>query len=155
MLLSPQNRLAVQRDLEKTRDVHDTIDVILVTTVACSVCGHDTFTNSSRIIPCSTCNDTGWIATKVRHTIKGRVELLELPELVPFKGIPPGVESGDALIFVSIRDYDLLNTCYKSEYGYIIAKGRNFKPMAVDQEGLGRVDEYRVIAKKHKPTFTV
>jgi hypothetical protein len=152
-LIPPTTRAVLDSDLSKVGQAHETVYTFLVSVTDCPTCGYDEFTDSSRTLPCTVCNDTGKIASITRCDVYARVNVIDLVQLDPYKSIPPGVESGDALVFFSSRDYDLFNELYNSEHGYIQALGQTFKVTGINEEGFGKTYEYMAICKKFKPTF--
>jgi hypothetical protein len=153
MLLPPSSRLAVKKVLEMTRLAYEAIVLVNVDTTDCTTCGYDRFTDSGLDPVCPTCRGLGRIATFVIHELYARWNVIELPSVNPFEGIPPGVESGDYLVWVSKRDYDLALLAQDEAYSYVEISGQTFKFQGVSPEGIGHSDEYRFIAKKYKPVF--
>jgi len=149
MILHPFTRLVVGDNLGQFRRSYQKI---MVVTVSVTESGYDAFTDSALGIPDST-NGTGLIPSFSLSWVPARWTVVDLPALNPYQGIPPGVESGDYLIWVGRRDYPMMQVCQDEAYSYIEINGLTFKLQGNSPDGLGQSHEYRFIARKYKPVF--
>lgn len=152
MLLPPSTRSAIQDTLKLTRQIYSAINLVLVEPVACTTCGYEPFTDGAKAIPCPVCGGTGEIPTYVIQRIKARWTFVQLSALDPYRGIPPGVESGDLLIWVSPRDEPAVLQAYRTKDSYLEIEGNTFTIGGYNPDGVGNPDEYCFIGKKRKPT---
>jgi len=151
MLLPPALRMAIGDDLAGARQMYYDIKAILVNVTACPVCGHDEFTDGPRVTPCATCGGTGEIPSFVVHQLKARWTVVQLAALYPYRGIVPGVESGDLIIWVGPRDKATMLQIYRTKNSYLDMEGNTFAISGFNPDGVGNPDEYAFIANKYKP----
>lgn len=151
MMMPSVLRQAIQKDLRMTRQMYYPINIILVTTTACTACGYDAFTDGARTIPCATCGGTGEIPTYTVQQVKARWSFVQLSAFDPYKGIAPGVESGDLLVWVGTDDKSAMLQAYHTHNSYLDVDGNIFAIFGFNPDGVGNPDEYCFVAKKHKP----
>ena len=155
-LITPAMRLSMQSTLEAVRQAFETIEFITPVLTNCTTCGgREPFTDASYSVPCATCNGTGQVASSyLRQSIKAHFGVVDVPALDPYHGIPAGAESGDYLVWVGQRDYDMAVASFNTEHSYINIRGLTFRIKSLTGEGVGNQDEYRLICTKYKPVYS-
>jgi len=147
-------RIKVRDTLGGVRNSQVTVQMVEPQLVNCTVCQRDEFTNSSSSIPCATCGGTGKTVSNYKRTwFRASAAVVEITQLDIFKGLPPGVESGDYLVWVSDKDLDTVEQAFKDQNAYLLIHGETFRIYGYSADGIGYADEYRLIAKKFKPTY--
>lgn len=140
------------RILDDLGDFRKAFEKVMIVTVTVAQSGYEPFTDSALGIPDAT-NGTGLIPTFSISYVNARWNVIDLPAINPFEGIPPGVESGDYLVWIGKRDYGMMKACQDSAYSYIEIDKQTFRLQGVSPDGIGLNNEYRFIARKHKPVF--
>ena len=149
MMLSPSNLLVIRDNLAQFRRSYRPFCIVTVNTTES---GYESFTDGALNVVDST-NGTGLVPSFIVSNIYGRWNVVELPALNPYHGIPPGVESGDYLIWVGQADSAAMQACQEQAYSYVEIEGQTFKLQGSSPDGFGAILEYRFIARKHKPVF--
>ena len=150
MILPPVTRMVVGDNLGQFRGSYQKIVIV---TVSVTPSGYDEFTDSALVVPDST-NGTGLVPSFSLKQIYCRWTVIDLPALNPYQGIPPGVESGDYLIWIGKRDYPMMLACQEQAYSYIEIGDLTFKLQGYCPDGLGQSHDSRFIARKYQPVFT-
>jgi len=150
-MMPPGLRLAIQDSLRLSRQMYYPINAIVVNVTVCPTCGYDAFTDGARVIPCATCGGTGEIPTYVIYQLKARWTFVQLTALDPYKGIAPGVESGDLIVWVSPQDKETMLQVFHTKNSYLDIEGNTFMVGGYNPDGVGNPDEYSFIGKKYKP----
>ena len=138
--------------LDNLASFRQAFNKVMIVTITVTQSGYEPFTDSSLAIP-DTTNGTGLIPTFLISYVYGRWNVIDLPSINPFEGIPPGVESGDYLIWIGKQDYASMKACQDDAYSYVEIDGQTFKLQGVSPDGIGLSNEYRFIARKYKPVF--
>jgi hypothetical protein len=146
--------MGMQDMLRLVRQAYKTFNLIAVTTTACPTCGYTAFTDGAKTIPCAQCGGAGEIPVLSIHRIHGRWSFVQLTAVDAYKGVPPGVESGDLMLWVAARDKAEMDTVFHSKDGYVEVEGNTFVLGGENPDGVGSPDEYCYIARKRKPSFT-
>lgn len=154
MMLPPVLRLAMKQDYGLASRAYQMINAVYVSGSACPTCGYTDFTDGARTIPCITCGGTGQVATFTIHRLSARWSMVQLTAVDAYKGIPPGVESGDLMVWVNPRDKDVMDKLYHTKDSYIEVEGSTYAVGGEAPDGVGHPDEYVYICRKRKPAFT-
>lgn len=146
--------MAMQDALRLTRNTPTPITALIPVLVECPACGYSKFADSGTAIPCVRCGGTGQVVERwKRYTLAARAVVVEIPQLEVWKGLPPGVEAGDYLVWVSTRDLAVMQECQENADGYVSIFGQHFAIFGLSAEGVMNADEYRAICKKRSPRY--
>lgn len=152
--ISKEQRRLIQKDLKAMRANYQTVYVLYPTETACTVCGGaDTFTDSAYDVSCATCGGAGYTLSWEAWEIRARIKLIDLTQLLA-SGIPPGIEVGDAELFVSYDSKEALKKVIEESRAYVYFGGQRFRPETITADGVGKQDEWRIELKRHNPEVT-
>jgi len=73
--------------------------------------------------------------------------------LITYGHVPPGVEVGDVLVSVNIRDLETVKSLMGESNGYFDIDGKFFRPSAINAAGIGWVEEWAVTCKTFSPIY--
>ena len=114
----------------------------------CPDCSFDAFTQSGDNITCETCRGTGKVLTWGQAEAVGRIQHYDFVTLSA-SGLPPGVEVGDVVIYVSKDVKDMVaGSVRPSQYGYLFIDSDTYRPVSVAPTGVGHQDEWRIELKR-------
>ena len=144
-------RRNIQNDMRMLRANYRTVYLLYPTETECTVCGGaDTFTDSAYDISCTNCNGLGYTLSWETWQIQARIKQIDLVQMQA-AGIPPGVEIGDAELYVSRDTKEMLVKILEETRAYVYIEGQRFRPTTITADGVGRADERRVELKRHNP----
>lgn len=114
----------------------------------CPDCSFDEFTQSADDVTCATCMGLGKVYTWTHAEVYGRIQHYDFVTLAA-SGLPPGVEVGDVVVYVSedIKDI-IVSNVRTAQYGYVFVDDDTFWPISVTPTGVGHQDEWRVELKR-------
>ena len=114
----------------------------------CPDCAFEDFTQSGDDITCQTCKGLGRVLAWSTAEVYGRIQHYDFVTLAA-SGLPPGVEVGDVVVYVSKEVRDMLtNNVRQSQYGYLYIDSDTYKPVSVAPTGVGHQDEWRIELKR-------
>ena len=114
----------------------------------CPDCALDELTQSADNITCLTCDGLGTVLTWATAEVYGRIQHYDFVTLVA-SGLPPGVEIGDAVIYVSEDVKDIITGYVRaSDYGYVFLDSDTYRVFSVAATGVGHQEEWRVELKR-------
>ena len=73
--------------------------------------------------------------------------------LLTYGHVPAGVQSGDALLYVNVRDKALAERARNNEYAYLVIDGDTFRVNSLEAAGIGQVEEWSIVCKKFSPVM--
>ena len=147
-MLGPADRHEVERTLGSVRGNYRSFTVVYPTTeTECGTCGFDEFTQSAKDISCPECLGIGRTFTWATVEIYGRLQHYDFVKLSA-AGIPPGIEVGDAVGYISESAKGAVLEARASRYGYAYIDGETYRPFSVQPTGVGHAEEWRVEWKK-------
>ena len=149
-MLGPADRREVDRTLRGVRGNYRAFSVVYPTTeTECATCGFDEFTQSAKDSTCPTCLGIGKTFTWAAIQIYGRLQHYDFVKLSA-AGIPPGIEVGDMVCYVSEEAKDAIVEARASNYGYAYIDNDTYRPFSIQPTGVGHADEWRVEWKRAK-----
>ncbi|NIQ88599.1 MAG: hypothetical protein GWN93_05785 [Deltaproteobacteria bacterium] len=113
----------------------------------CPDCAFEDFTQSGDSITCATCEGLGKILTWAKAEVYGRIQHYDFVTLAA-SGLPPGVEVGDVVVYVSREVKDMALDVRQSQYGYLFIDSDTYRPVSVAPTGVGHQDEWRIELKR-------
>jgi hypothetical protein len=143
----------MQDSLRLVRQAYLPFKLVAITYTTCPTCGYTAFTDGAKVIPCQTCGGSGQVATFNIQRIQGRWSFVQLTAVDAYKGVPPGVESGDLMLWIRTQDKAAMDAVFHSKDGYVEVEGNTFVLGGENPDGVGNPDEYCYIARKRKPAF--
>jgi hypothetical protein len=149
MFMPPATQMQLKDNFREIARVYRPIVLVNVTVTQSN---YDSFTDSALNTPDET-SGTGLIPAFTVVRVNARWVVIDFPAINPYEGIPPGLESGDYIIWTSPRDYAVMLASQDSAYSYLELSGQTFKLQGVNPDGMGMTGEYRWLARKHKPVF--
>lgn len=145
-------RKAIRADMKAIRANYRTMYLLYPTETPCTVCGGvDEFTDSAYDISCPTCDGTGYTLSWEAWQIAARIKQIDLVQLQA-AGIPPGIEIGDAELYVSLDTKAAVEKVMEESRAYVYFDGQRFRPETVTADGVGTADEWRIELKRYSPT---
>jgi len=149
MLDRRSNRWFVDNTLHEIRRGYRDIAVVYPTEeTVCTECGgQEEFTQSAFDAFCTTCNGTGYTFTWATVLISGRIQHYDFVKLSQ-AGLPPGIEIGDAVIYVSVAAKEAIEEVRGSPYGYVYIDGQTYRPWSIEPTGVMYADDWRVELKR-------
>ena len=63
-------------------------------------------------------------------------------------GLPPGIEVGDSVVYVSEDVKDMIVNIRQSEFGYVFLDEDTYRPFSIEPTGVGHKDEWRIELKR-------
>jgi hypothetical protein len=146
-MLGPSDRAWVKGVLDQLRPNYRSFHLLVPTETDCTVCGYDEFTDSALDSACTTCNGLGRTVTWTALEVKGRVQHYDFVKLSA-AGLPPGIEIGDSVAYVSPEVKDAVLDLRESPRGYVYLDSDTYRPWSVQPTGVGHADEWRVELKR-------
>ena len=150
-MLAPANtRAYVKKLLGRVRqDIYRPLHLVWpLDESECTECAMDEFTQAADNITCMVCKGLGVVLTWTSAEVRGRIQHYDFVSLAA-SGLPPGVEVGDAVIYVSEDVKDIIVDYLRaSKYGYVFLDSDTYKPFSVAATGVGHSEEWRVELKR-------
>lgn len=144
-------RLQMRADMKVIRANYRTVYLLYPTETECTVCGGvDPFSDSAYDISCATCGGVGYTLTWAVWQIAARIKQIDMVQLQA-AGIPPGIEIGDAELYVSRETKDATERVMEESRAYVYFDGQRFRPTNITADGVGTADEWRVELKRYNP----
>lgn len=137
MMHSDLDRLNLRADLMAIRGMSDRVIVLLPTVANDS--SHDYDTGAGRDI--SEGDGTGLTFTWLKLEISAMVREVDI-NLITFGSVPPGVEIGDLLITVGVRDGETFESAKANEYAYVYARGKRYRVWGVNALGVTKPEQW-------------
>lgn len=154
MLLSAGDMNEVQSTLSRVRGNYRTFLLVWPTAeTECTACGFDELTQSAKDSSCATCDGIGKTLTWVTVEVQGRLQHYDFVKLAA-AGIPPGIEIGDVVSYISKDVKDAVLDLRASQFGYALIDSETFRPYSVVPDGVGHADEWRVEWKRTEVDVT-
>jgi hypothetical protein len=113
----------------------------------CPECSFDDFTQSADDITCQCCNGTGKLLTWANAEVYGRIQHYDFVTLSA-SGLPPGVEVGDVVLYVSEDVKNMVLVVRENQFGYLLIDSDTYKPVSIAPTGVGHRDEWRIELKR-------
>jgi len=114
----------------------------------CPDCSFEEFTQSADDITCATCEGLGKVLTWATAKVQARIQHYDFVTLMA-SGLPPGVEVGDTVVYVSKEVKDMVvDSVRPSQYGYLFIDSDTYRPVSVAPTGVGHQDEWRMELKR-------
>jgi hypothetical protein len=113
----------------------------------CTDCAYNEFTQSADNITCEACGGTGKVLSWTSAEIHGRIQHMDMVALSA-AGLPPGIDVGDAVVYVSEDMKEAIEEHGNSHNGYIFLDGDRYKPYGINPTGVGHRSEWRVELKR-------
>lgn len=149
--IRPWEHKQVRSDMRVLRANYRTVYLLYPTGTECTACGGvDEFTDSAYNPSCATCGGVGYTFSWATWQIAARIKQIDLVQLQA-AGIPPGIEIGDAELYVSRDTKDAVERIMEESRAYVYFDGQRFRPTNVTADGVGTADEWRVELKRHSP----
>lgn len=148
-MLGSSDRAWVERTLRGLRSNYRSFHLLLPTETDCPDCGYDELTDSALDIACTTCNGIGKVIEWSPLEVHGRVQHYDFVKLSA-AGIPPGIEVGDSVAYISSEIKEAVLDLRESPRGYVYLDGDTYRPWSVQPTGVGHADEWRVELKRTK-----
>lgn len=146
-----RERLGIQRDMRMIRANYRIVYLLYPTETECTACGGiDTFTDSAFDISCTTCNGVGYTLSWAVWQVHARIKQIDLVQMQA-AGIPPGIEIGDAELYVSRESKDSVERVKEESRAYVYTEGDRFRPTNISADGVGKADEWRIELKRVNP----
>ena len=144
-------RRVLQSDMRRIRANYRTVYLLYPTGTECTSCGGvDEFTDSAYDPSCATCGGVGYTFSWATWQIAARIKQIDLVQLQA-AGIPPGIEIGDAELYVSRETRDAIARIMEESRAYVYFDGQRFRPTNITADGVGRADEWRIELKRSNP----
>ena len=151
MTIRAWERRAIRSDMKVIRGNYRTVYLLYPTETECAVCGGvDPFTNSAYDISCATCGGAGYTLSWATWQIAARIKQIDLVQLQA-AGIPPGIEIGDAELYVSWDTKAAIEKITEESRAYVYFDGQRFRPTTITADGVGTADEWRIELSRHNP----
>ena len=150
-MLRWMERRQLREDMKMLRANYRAVYLLYPTETECTACGGvDEFTDSAYDISCTTCNGVGYTLSWATWQIAARIKQIDLVQLQTV-GVPPGIEIGDAELYVSLDTKEAVERIMEESRAYVYFDGQRFRPTNVTADGVGRADEWRIELKRHSP----
>ena len=148
-----RQRKHIRTDMRHMRGHYTAIYLLHPTETACTNpnCGHDRLTDSAFNITCETCDGVGYTLTWSTWRIFARVKQIDLVQLMRSGPIPPGLEIGDAELYISERAKEMIEAIKEESRAYVYIEGQRYRPTNISHDGIGRADEWRIELKRIHP----
>jgi len=149
-MLAATDRHFIKRTLDSLRGNYRPFYLILATDEAeCTAegCGYDQFTQSGKNPTCQACNGTGMIITWSPLEVRGRLQYYDVVKLSA-AGMPPGIEIGDVVSYVSADVMNAVSELRSSAFSYAYIDGDTYRPYSIAPTGVGYADEWRIEWKR-------
>ena len=151
MTIRPWERKFIRSDMKVVRSNYRTAYLLYPTETECTVCGGvDEFTDSAYDISCANCGGVGYTLSWATWEIAARIKQIDLIQLQA-AGIPPGIEIGDAELYVSRDTKAAIEKVMEEGRAYIYFDGQRFRPTTITADGVGTADEWRIELNRHNP----
>jgi len=151
MTISWMERGAIRSDMRVIRGNYRTVYLLYPTETECTVCGGvDEFTDSAYDISCATCGGVGYTLSWATWQIAARIKQIDLVQLQA-AGIPPGIEIGDAELYVSRDTKAAIEKIREESRAYVYFDGQRFRPTTITADGVGTADEWRIELNRYNP----
>lgn len=146
-------RRHIRDDMRHMRGTYTDAYFLYPTETECTAtdCGHDELTDSGYNVSCSTCNGVGYTLSWATWVVHARVKQIDLVQLMRSGPIPPGLEIGDAEIYLSERAKEMVERIEEESRAYVYIEGQRYRPTNLSYDGVGRADEWRVELKRVHP----
>jgi len=147
-MLGPGDRHAIDKTLRGVRANYRSFHLVYpASKTECTACGFDELTQSAQDVNCLTCNGVGYTFTWTTLEVYGRLQYYDFVTLAA-SGLPPGIELGDAVSYVSEDVKGAAIEVRSSPYGYALIDSNRFRPYSIQPTGVGHADEWRVEWKR-------
>ncbi len=151
MTIRQWERKFIRSDMKVVRSNYRTAYLLYPTETECTVCGGvDEFTDSAYDISCATCGGVGYTLSWATWQIAARIKQIDLVQLQA-AGIPPGIEIGDAELYVSRDTKASIEKVMEEGRAYIYFDGQRFRPTTITTDGVGTADEWRIELNRYNP----
>lgn len=148
-MLSPSDHYDIRQDAHDSRTVYR--EVILV---------YPNITPGSNYEPFT---DAPYDISANRHSFKditysiyralARIKIIQDTSILGLGPIVPGLEVGDYLLYFRDNEYAQVKRVLDELYAYFVVDGGTFRPNNITRNGVGRVFDVTVHAKKYSPKF--
>ena len=151
--VSGPQRKNIREDMRNLRGHYAIVYFLYPEETACTNpdCGHDDFTDSGYDITCATCGGIGYTLSWNSWRIYARVKQIDLVQLMRSGAIPPGIEIGDAELYLSERAKEMVEKIEEESRAYVYIEGSRYRPTNVSYDGVGKADEWRIELKRFHP----
>lgn len=151
MTIRPWERKLIRSDMKVIRGNYRMVYLLYPTETECTVCGGvDEFTDSAYDISCANCGGVGYTLSWQTWQIAARIKQIDLVQLQA-AGIPPGIEIGDAELYVSRDTKAAIEKVMEEGRAYVYFDGQRFRPTTITADGVGTADEWRTELKRYNP----
>lgn len=153
VFVSPRQRKHIRTDMRHMRGHYTAVYLLYPTETACTNpdCGHDELTDSAFDITCATCSGVGYTLAWSTWRIFARVKQIDLVQLMRSGPIPPGLEIGDAELYISERAREMIEAIEEESRAYVYVEGQRYRPTNTSYDGVGRADEWRIELRRFHP----
>lgn len=150
MRISGRDRREIRRTMLENTQPFRRVWLVLATETSCTSCGFDEMSNSGLDPTCATCEGLGKVVTFTKLEVRARIKVFDFVQLQGAGAAPPGVELGDMALYVPVTSQSNFDTLMSEERSYAKIEGDSnaYRPFSVSADGVGGVDEIRVVLKK-------
>lgn len=150
MRITGMERWDIRRTMQDVRLNFRPVYVLIAEQHECPTCGFDSFSQSGLDTNCETCDGTGHVTMWVPHEVKARIKVLDFVQLQGAGAVPPGVELGDAAVYVRVHDRDVFELVDDDVRSYVKIDGDpgSYRVFSITADGVGYEDEVRILLKK-------
>lgn len=154
MMIKNSERHQIRQTMQYLRGEFRRAWVLLASTSDCTVsgCGYDPMTDSAIDPTCVVCEGTGKVIVFTPHEVRARIKVFDFVQLQGAGAAPPGVELGDAALYVRVNDRGIFEASEENSISYVKMEGdgKAYRVFSISADGVGGEDEIRILLKKTK-----